>query len=150
MIFHLRIIYTVVLYRIAWIFEVENFRGSVMDHQNFIPRNIYHVVNDLWVWPTLLIFLLLMMMIFVIHWFRCVHLVAELSQLKPYVDKISSLLPSIAESARHKHYAQHYSYLETVFKQVNTSTSLYHFQHTVYVLAIWILTTIHVGACALS
>ena len=64
-------------------------------------------------------------MILVVHWFRCVHLVAELSQLKPYIDKVSSLLPLVAESARHKHYAQHYSYLETVFKQV---TTVLHFQ----------------------
>ena len=31
-----------------WNFKIENFRGSDIDHKNFIPQNIQY----LWAWPT--------------------------------------------------------------------------------------------------
>ena len=49
----------------------------------------------------------------------CVHLLAALSQQLSCVEKVSSLLPVVADATRHKEYSQHYSFLETVLKQVS-------------------------------
>ena len=51
--------------------------------------------------------------------YRCVHLLAALSQLPSCVEKVSSLLPLMADATRHKEYSQHYNFLETVLKQVS-------------------------------
>lgn len=51
--------------------------------------------------------------------YRCVHLLAALSQQPSYVEKVSSLLPLMADATRHKEYSQHYNFLETVLKQVS-------------------------------
>ena len=50
---------------------------------------------------------------------RCVHLLAALSQQPSCVEKVSSLLPVVADATRHKEYSQHYNFLETVLKQVS-------------------------------
>jgi hypothetical protein len=48
----------------------------------------------------------------------CIHLLAELSQQKPMTDKVSSLLPAVAEVTRHRHYRQHLSLLETLLHRL--------------------------------
>lgn len=86
---------------------------------NTYNRNSSPWLQDIWCWHYYNIFSCVMLCL---CFSSCVHLLAELSQQKPYTDKVSSLLPLVAESARHKHYSQHYSYLETVFKQVRFIT----------------------------
>ena len=50
---------------------------------------------------------------------RCIHLLAELSQQKSMADKVSSLLPAVAEPVRHRHYdRQHLSLLETLLCRI--------------------------------
>ena len=49
---------------------------------------------------------------------RCIHLLAELSQQKSMADKVSSLLPAVAETVRHRHYCQHLSLLETLLRRL--------------------------------
>ena len=49
----------------------------------------------------------------------CVHLLAALSQQRSCVEKVSTLLPVVADATRHKEYSQHYNFLETVLKQVS-------------------------------
>ena len=44
----------------------------------------------------------------------CLYLAAELAKTHP--EKVMSLLPKMAEAARHKHYTLHYHFLETVAK----------------------------------
>ena len=48
----------------------------------------------------------------------CVHLLAELSQVKECSSDVESLLPLLAEACRHKHYAQHHSFAETTVRRV--------------------------------
>ena len=43
---------------------------------------------------------------------------AELSQLEVCRGKVTSLLPVLAETTRHRQYVQHCHYFETVMKQV--------------------------------
>ena len=51
--------------------------------------------------------------------YRCVHLLAALSQQPSCVENVSSLLPVVADATRPKEYSQHYNFLETVLKQVS-------------------------------
>ena len=48
----------------------------------------------------------------------CVHLVRELSALKEAAPHVEVLLPLVAKAAEHRHYMQHHSLLESVFKQL--------------------------------
>ena len=48
----------------------------------------------------------------------CVHLVRELSALKEAAPHVEVLLPLVAQAAGHRHYVQHHSMLESVFKQL--------------------------------
>ena len=48
----------------------------------------------------------------------CIHLLAELSQQKPVANKVSSMLPVLAEATRHRHYRQHLSLLETLLHRL--------------------------------
>lgn len=48
----------------------------------------------------------------------CVHLVRELSALKEASPHVEVLLPLVAKAAEHRHYVQHHSLLESVFKQL--------------------------------
>ena len=50
----------------------------------------------------------------------CVHLLAEIAKLKLYNAQISSLLPVLAETTKHKHYIHHHSYFETILKVMPT------------------------------
>lgn len=57
------------------------------------------------------------------HWERsegCVQLVAEIAKLKTYNVQISSILPVVAETTKHKHYVHHHSYFETILKLLPT------------------------------
>ena len=49
---------------------------------------------------------------------RCVHLLAELSQIKTCQSKVVSLLPVLADTTRHKQYSQHLYYFEVLLRQV--------------------------------
>ena len=55
---------------------------------------------------------------FVLYIFRCVDLVAELSQNPKAQKEVISLIPLIAQAAHFKHYTQHLHLLETVCTQV--------------------------------
>lgn len=48
----------------------------------------------------------------------CVHLVRELSALKEAAPHLDVLLLLVAKAAEHRHYVQHHSFLESVFKQM--------------------------------
>ena len=51
-------------------------------------------------------------------YYSCVHLLAELSQIKECQSSVTTILPLIADSTRHKQYTQHYNYIDTLLKLV--------------------------------
>lgn len=53
---------------------------------------------------------------------RCVNLVAELSRLPLATQDVLSALPLLADSCNARHYQQHFSFLETTWKQVGLRT----------------------------
>ena len=55
---------------------------------------------------------------FCLIFFRCVDLVAELSQNSKAQKEVISLIPLVAQAAHFKHYTQHLHLLETVCTQV--------------------------------
>lgn len=56
--------------------------------------------------------------IILFSFFRCVDLVAELSQNPKAQKEVISLIPLVAQAAHFKHYTQHLHLLETVCTQV--------------------------------
>lgn len=52
-------------------------------------------------------------------YFRCVHLIAELSHNQELHTTVSDLLPLLAKAASLHHYNHHVNFLETVCKQVS-------------------------------
>ena len=56
--------------------------------------------------------------IILFSFFRCVDLVAELSQNTKAQKEVISLIPLVAQAAHFKHYTQHLHLLETVCTQV--------------------------------
>ena len=63
---------------------------------------------------------------------RCVHLLAELSQQRSYADEAASLLPMVAEAARHNSSTtpQHRSFMETVLQAGDTCAHTHTHAHT--------------------
>ena len=56
------------------------------------------------------------------QFFRCVDLVAELSQNPKAQKEVISLIPLVTQAAHFKHYTQHLHLLETVCTQVTNFT----------------------------
>lgn len=52
-------------------------------------------------------------------YFRCVHLMAELSQLTLVHQPIASMLPTLANAVSHRDYTQHLVLLESLCKRVS-------------------------------
>ena len=46
------------------------------------------------------------------------HLLAELGKRRSCAERVSTLLPALADACRHRHYPQHLNLLETTLKQV--------------------------------
>ena len=69
--------------------------------------------------------------------FRCVDLVAELSQNPKAQKEVFNLIPLMAQAAHFKHYTQHLHLLETVCTQVtNFMIAMLHYRHWYFSLEV--------------